>query len=247
MSHIKHQHQPQLRHLSWQTKPNATGWAAGSAFTHIPLSWAIGERVIGGWAPSGPFPEFCWAMEEPARQGEAGTWRLRHQVDTAATWHISKLQLFNLVSVTIAVASEKLGSILCMIVRRRKMDSYFLFYLTHPWKLKETAGIDVAIKSEGLLLSFSLRFFGTHVTWFKKLSAVWLLKERKTTRVWHQDHAFILIQPAQSFFLFFLSFGFNGKKTSEGLRLTDALRVVRSHNTRRCSCVLAWAKWQTHL
>lgn len=162
MSHINHQHQPQLRHLSWQTKPNATGWAAGGAFTHVPLSWAMGERVIGGWAPSGPFPEFCWAMEEPARQDEAGTWRLRHQVDTAATWHISKLQLFNLVSVTIAVASEKLGSILCMIVRRRKMDSYFLFYLTPPWKLKETAGIDVAIKTEGLLLS-SLSPFLWHI------------------------------------------------------------------------------------
>lgn len=38
---------------------------------YTPLSWAIGERVIGGWDPSGPFPELCGANVEPA--GEHGS------------------------------------------------------------------------------------------------------------------------------------------------------------------------------
>lgn len=203
MSHIKHQHQPQLRHLSWQTKPNATGWAAGGAFTHIPLSWAMGERVIGGWAPSGPFPEFCWAMEEPARQGEAGTWRLRHQVDTAATWHISKLQLFNLVSVTIAVASEKLGSILCMIVRCRKMDSYFLFYLTPPLKIKGNCRNWCRNKDWRTTFVF-LSPFLWHICHLVQEAFCSLIVERKKNNESSASRPRFYFDPACPGFLFFL-------------------------------------------
>lgn len=40
---------------------------ANTHFTRtVPLSWAIGDRLIGGRAPSGPFPAVCGAIVEPA-------------------------------------------------------------------------------------------------------------------------------------------------------------------------------------
>lgn len=97
--------------------------SAGQWLTHIPLSWAIGEQVIGGWAPSGPFPEFCVAIVEPAEQHKARTWRFRHPLYTALTWQISAW--FNRVFVTKAVTLKEnvlheLNLRLCMKARSRE-------------------------------------------------------------------------------------------------------------------------------
>lgn len=73
--------QPSL--FSRHTRPSTNCWPVATARIHIPLSWAMGERVIGGWAPSGPFPVFCGAMVEPAeQQADSDIHLILHWLDT---------------------------------------------------------------------------------------------------------------------------------------------------------------------
>lgn len=60
----------------------------------------MGERVIGGWDPSGPFPEFCGAIVEPEEQQEDC------RIQTS-TWYCTDMTHFRATKVQLCLFKEK--------------------------------------------------------------------------------------------------------------------------------------------
>lgn len=156
---------------------------------HTPLSWAIGERVIGGWAPSGPFPELCGAMADPAKQHEVKTWRFRHPHETNRVTVVQYCPLSQKLSHWKKIVLHELNSLLC--VKARSVENGFIFstYLLSSEMEGNSRNLcNNKTLKDHFCLSLCISFSVTKVTGFRKCfilteAALALFLELQTTKV----------------------------------------------------------------
>lgn len=128
----------------------------GRTSIHPPLSWAIDERVIGGWGPSGPFPALCGPLVEPVQ---------RHEFEHLEM-HVEQTQF----KVQSHLRNKSYNAFFKWKQGQYKTDLYFLCL-----KIEQDGRNSCNNKAlkDHFCLSLCISFSCTKVTGLKKFAAFW--------------------------------------------------------------------------